>query len=256
MPGPNVHNSAMRTEKHWSNGPPPPPPAEAAKDKTQPLGGWGTDLRERFTGAVLVAVIINGLMLVASTGFLRNRPISDTGVVNADTLWAAMLLGSAPIIWGIQQVKLGRDDNGFRTRGLPSLLLVSTVLAAVFQVLLMLTWPLVADESVPRQGALAQYHNDPIAFGLVAVFVIALYAWTTVASLGFIGKWLPTSAIGSVGWMIIAGAGIWQAFVIFENTATVGSFWVWAGIALLGLVLIPVIAAVRVHDRRPQNMFL
>lgn len=74
---------------------------------------------------------------------------------------------------GVQQVKLGRDDNGFRARGLPSLLLVSTVLAAVFQALLMLTWPLVADESVPRQGALAQYHNDPIAFGLVAVFVIA-----------------------------------------------------------------------------------
>lgn len=103
----------MRSEKHWSNGPPPPPSAEAAKDKTQPLGGLGTDLQERFTGAVLVAVIINGLMPIASTGFLRNRPASDTGVVHADTLWAAMLLGSAPIIWGIKQVKLGRDDNGF-----------------------------------------------------------------------------------------------------------------------------------------------
>src|SRR5699024_2551886 len=153
MPGPNVHNSAMRTEKHWSNGPPPPPPAEAAKDKTQPLGGWGTDLRERLTGAVLVAVIINGLMLIASTGFLRNRPISDTGVVEADTLWAAMLLGSAPIIWGIQHVTSGRDANGFRTHRLPSLLLVTTVLASVFQVHLMLAWRLVAAESRSRQGA-------------------------------------------------------------------------------------------------------
>lgn len=251
-----VHNSAMHSERHRTGPPPPPPPPAGNDKKNKPLGGWGSDLRERFTSAVIVAVIINGLMLVASTGFLRNRPISDTGVVEADSLWGAILLGCAPIFLSIEHVKFGRSDNGFRTRGLPSLLLVSTLLAAILQTLLMLTWPLVAHESVPRQGALAQYLTDPIAFGLIAVFVIALYAWTTVASLGFIGKRLPTSALGSVGWLIIAGVGIWQGFVIFEHPATTEDFWVWAGIALLGLALIPVIAAARTHAVRPKHMFL
>lgn len=214
----------MRSQSHWPGGPPAPPVAD--KNGLHQNRSWGADLRERFTGAVIISVLITGLILLASTGLFRNRPISSSGIVDADSLWAAMLLGSAPLIWAIEQVKFGRDDNGFRTRGLPSLMFVNTVLAAIIQMLFMLTWSLVVDESVPEHAALAQYHSDLLAFGLIAVFVIGLYAWAAVATLGSVGKRLATSVIGSLAWIVVAGLGIWQGIFIFENRATVGSFWV------------------------------
>lgn len=245
IPSSTMHNSAMRSESHWPGGPPPPPPPIAASHRKTPLGGWKKDLKDRLTGAVVVSILVTGLMLLSGTGLLRTRPGSTASVIDPDGLWAGILVVGAPLMWAFGQVKFSRVDKGFRTHGLPSLMLVSTGLAAMLQILLMLTWPLVADDSLAGHAVLTQYHANPLAFCLVAVFVIALYAWTTVAMLGFAGKGAGTSALGTVGWLIIAGVGAWQGTVMFENPATIGSFWVWAGIALLGIVLVPIIAAAR-----------
>lgn len=245
MPGSNVHNSAMRSESHWPGGPPPPPPPIAAKHRNAPLGEWKKDLKDRLIGAGVASVVVTVLMLLAGTGLLRTRAGSTGTVVDPDAAWAGILVVAAPLIWAFGQVKFARADKGFRTHGLARLMLVSTGLATLLQILLMLTWPLVADDSLAGDVVLAQYHTDLLAFGLVAVFVIALYAWTTVATLGFAGKGAATSALGTAGWLIIAGVGAWQGIVMFENPATIGSFWAWAGIALLGIVLVPSIAAAR-----------
>ena len=245
IPSSTMHNSAMRSESHWPGGPPPPPPPIAARHHNRPLGGWKKDLRDRLTGAVVASVLVTGLMLLSGTGLLRTRAGSTGSVVDPDGLWAGLLVVAASLIWAFGQVKFSRADKGFRRDGLPSLMLVSTGMAAILQILLMLTWPLVADDSLAEHAVLAQYHTEPLAFGLVAVFVIAIYAWTTVATLGFAGKGAGTSALGTVGWLIIAGVGAWQGIVMFENPATMSSFWGWAGIALLGIVLVPIIAAAR-----------
>lgn len=234
----------MRSQSHWSGGPPPPPPPVAAKHKHAPIPSWGIDLRQKFIGAAVCAVLTTGLMLLAGTGMLRTRPGGDI-FIDPDGVWAGILVVGAPLMWAYGVVKFGRNDNGFRSRGLPSLMLIVTVLAAVLQIVLMLLWPLVVDKNAHGHTVLAQYNAEPLAFGLTAVFVLALYSWTTVATLGFVGKRLQTSLFGTLGWIVIAGVGAWQGMTIFENPATAGSFWVWAGIALLGLALIPVLAAVR-----------
>lgn len=189
----------------------------------------------------MCSVLVTVLMLLAGTGMLRTRPGGNI-FIDPDGVWAGILVVGAPLIWAYGSVKFGRDDNGFRSRGLPSLMLVVTVLAAILQILLMLLWPLVVDKNADGNTVLAQYHSEPFAFGLAAMFTLALYAWTTVATLGFVGKRLRSSLIGTLGWILIAGVGAWQGVAIFENPATADSFWIWTGLALLGLVLIPVLA--------------
>ncbi len=199
--------------------------------------------------AGFVAVLWTIFMLVSATGLLRTNNLDQ---VEPDGVWAGILAGLGPALWAYSLVSFKREDNGFRRTGLPGLVILGAPFAAAIQLASMLVWPLVVDKLMHGQTVIATYSSDPLAFGLAAAFVIAMYAWCLLCLLGMALDSMGAGLIGAILMIAVAGVGIWRGIRIFDNPPTETSLLVWAVIAVLGLVLLPVIAAV-VTRRTPDT---
>src|SRR5690606_41228321 len=94
--------------------------------------------------------------------------------------------------------------------------------------------------------------GDPPAFRVAAACVIAMCAGCLLGPLGVAVDGVGAGLIGAILMIAVAGVGIWRGIRIFDNPPTETSLLVWAVIAVLGLVLLPVIAAV-VTRRTPDT---
>src|SRR5690606_30208994 len=167
------HNAGVT----YPGGPPHGPyssPRGRQHPATKPVPTWGSDLRRMLIVAGFVAVLWTIFMLVSATGLLRTNNLDQ---VEPDGVWAGILAGLGPALWAYSLVSFKREDNGFRRTGLPGLVILGAPFAAAIQLASMLVWPLVVDKLMHGQTVIATYSSDPLAFGLAAAFVIAMYAW-------------------------------------------------------------------------------
>lgn len=239
-----MHNSAMRSQSHRSGGPPPPPPMPE-NSMIYESSSWGADLRDMLIGAVVASgVFATGTMLLSATGMLRYT-VTSNRFIEPEITTVSMVAVGGPLLWTFILVKFTRVNGGFRIQGLASLMLVGTLMATLVQLLLMLLWPLVVNHEVPVNSVIAQYNAEPLAFAVGAVYVLALFAWSAICALGFAGQARAPRIAGVIGWILMLIGGFWFGMKHFEQPATYGSFLLWAGIALVGLVLVPLIAAAR-----------
>ncbi|WP_343955746.1 hypothetical protein [Yaniella flava] len=244
----------MTNQSHWPGGPPPPPPETTKKRRgvnSKETPSWGTDLKHTVIGAVAMSAFWTLLMLLSATGMMKT---GSRHVIEPEPLWAAFLAAGGTVAWGFGLVSAKRNDNGFRPTGLPSFLLSAVVLATLIQAILVLLWPLVVDEIAFANTAFIAYASDPQAFVLISVFLLALYAWTTTCSLGFATDRISTNLLGVLGIFVVGGVGVWRAIVIFGNPLNESSIAVWAVIALLGLILLWVLATVTMKKQQGSKL--
>ena len=240
----------MTNQSHWPGGPPPPPPDLSQKRRgrsSKETPSWGVDLKNIVIGAVAMSAFLTLLMLLSGTGMLRSNP---RNYIEPSPVWAALLVAGGAVAWGFLLVSSKRNDNGFRPTGLPGLLLCAVVLVTVIQAILMLFWPLVVDEVAHSNATFIAYASDPEAFVLITVFLLALYAWTTTCSLGFASDRISTNLLGVLGIFAVGGVGAWRAIVMFENPLNESSIAVWTLIAVLGLILLWILATVTMKKQQ------
>lgn len=188
------------------------------------------------------------LMLLSGTGSLRRR--YNISVIEPDGLWAGLLVVLAATYWVSLLGKRNRVDRGFRRQGLTSLLLIGVLIAVIIQLTLMLLWPLVIDKAASGQTVIALYGSDPTSSALVAAFTVSLFVWCAVCVLLFAQGTMSRTLLGFGLLAVVAGIGAWQAINILDNPPSSTHLQVWSLIALLGVVVLPLMAAVVTRTRR------
>lgn len=209
---------------------------------SRPSPSWGADLRDLLIKAVAGAVLWTALMLLSGTGWMHTQ---DGTVIDADGVWAGLLAGFGPVVWAFSMLESRRADHGFRTRGLPGLMLLAVPAAAGIQVLSMLAWPLVVDGS----SVIARYSADPVAFAHGAALVVAVFAWSALAIMPAAGGRGATTGLAVIGLLVIGGLGAWQGVRTFDGPPSLPAALVWAAVALLGLLLVPLVALLVMRAR-------
>lgn len=241
----------MTNHSHWPGGPPRPSPSWRFSKTASPqesIPSWGRDLKRLTYAALFSSSLCTLLMLMSGNGLLRGR--SGQNVIEPDGLWAGLLVVMAATFWVSLLGKRHRVDRGFRRQGLASLLLIGVLVAVIIQLTLMLLRLLVIDKAISGQTVIALYGSDPTSSAQVATFTISLFVWCAVCVLLFARGTVSRTLLSFGLLAVVAGIGAWQAINILENSPSATHLLVWSLIAVLGVVVLPLMAAVVTRTRR------
>jgi len=194
--------------------------------------------------AVFCVALTTVLMRLSGTGFLHSRSHSLRSPIEADGVWTGILASLGPTSWAYMIVKLRCPDNGLRKQGLAWLMLLAVVIAALCEIMAMFLWSLVMDKLAHGYSVIAMYPSDFLAFSLVAVFILAMFAWSALCVVWFARETLTVGFIGLVVLFAVGVIGAWQSIRVFDKPPGEEIFLVWAAFAVLGLTLLPITAAV------------
>lgn len=187
--------------------------------------------------STVATVFWTGTIFLAATGLLRQ----DNGsVVEATAVWAGIVGGIGTAMWGFVQIEFQRADKGLRADGLPSLLLVAVPLSALIQLGGTMLWPFVVKE--PVGSLVTELHSDPTAVLQVALFVVAVMAWSMTGMFGFARGGPRLGILSGVLLLATLGLGAWQAIVLFEQPVDPSRTALWAVLAVLGLAAMTLVA--------------
>lgn len=237
----------MMHESQWPGGPPPPRKFRDAAVRQKTTPSWGGDLKRLTYRALFSTSLTTLLMLLSGTGLLRTQ---NRTTVDPDATWAAILVVMAACLWVCTCMDHHRADHGFRQQGLGSLLLVGVLMAIIIQLGAMLLWPFVIDKTTSGTTVMAQYGSDPTSTMLVATFTMALFAWCAVCALMFTRTTVVRMLLGFGLLAGVAVLGVWQGIRMLDNPPTANHMVVWFLIAVIGLIVLPVLATAAARSRR------
>lgn len=101
---------------------------------------WG-----RIIGVTAFIVALATLLIGLSALGIKQDKTFET--IDVDGLWAGICAGLPTIMFPFLLVEMSRADNGYRRKGLTSLLLLATLTACDLEVLVMMTRPLMLGDS-------------------------------------------------------------------------------------------------------------
>ncbi|WP_210603702.1 hypothetical protein [Brevibacterium oceani] len=219
----------------------------------EPIPSWSYDFWRVFGLKAFAVVFFSLTVLLSHFGLLRKNVFSDP--IEADALWLGICVGLIAVLYPFLLMNTSSADFGYRRQGLVRLLVFGIPLAAVMEVLIMMTWPfMLGDRAVPGTVA-ADLAADPSSMVLVFLYIIGSTTWMLVVIMGlaFAPIWLKIVLLP-----VYIGAIFAVEFLgirIFENSASGGLIIVWAAVAVCGLAAVGAFAALRsVLDPAPRQM--
>lgn len=225
-------------------------PAQTREHESVP--SWRRDFG-RIIGVTVIAVVIMTILVgLSSAGLLYGKRWEK---VEADGVWAGIAATLPTLIFPFMFMELSRPDHGFRRKGLIPLLLLGIPAASVLETLTVMTWPFILGDGPYPGSVAAEMTTDPMSIVLVFVFLIAATAWFTtvvmpMAICGYkVALMLLLPFLGAIFLFMIAGVRI------FDGSPSVASIIIWSAVALGGLAVLSLVAALRrVFDRSGQVM--
>ena len=217
--------------------------------ETEPVPTWSRDLRRvlgiSFGGALCVSFFI----WLASIGLMFEKGSLDR--LEADAVWAGICAGVLVFLFPFLFFEIKRVDNGFRRHGLVPLVLLGVAGGGVIITAVMMIWPLfLGDRAVPGTVA-AELGGDPASILLVLFFVIAGMAWCLALMLPMMVGGYKVALALLLPYLGTIFVFPFAAVRIFENPPNAVSTVIWAGLALAGMAVLTILAALRNVIGRP-----
>ncbi|MGP9652115.1 hypothetical protein ACT3TP_16730 [Glutamicibacter sp. AOP38-B1-38] len=200
---------------------------------------WTSALRTMLYKAIFVAVLGTVLVLLSATGMLTTT--SSINEVQRDGAWSGSTVVICAMLWTILVVDFKRSDSGLPAKGLPQLLLLSTLVAIALVLVFMISWPIAVDQNIYGGTVAAWYLFDPLAFGLSALCAIASFFWASFAFLGLTASSTTGKLCGLVYLLAVAGIGVWLASGMFMSPPAEANLALWIVLAVLGIALQPIV---------------
>lgn len=219
--------------------PEPPEPSEP-----EPTPTWMRDFRRVLVVMVFGVLFFTFIVWAATEGLIREKGTLDTPLAG-DPLWAGICAGAVVFMFPLLFFEHERSDDGFRRDGLVPLIILSVLCGAVITTAVMMTWPSVLGDEAIAGTVSGDLGGDPTSVLLVLFFIIGGMSWC-------MNVWMPM-IIGGFKvalWLILPYLGIAFFFLlmgpkIFENPASWSAIITWAAVALSGLAVLTVLAALR-----------
>ncbi len=188
-----------------------------------------------------------GLLWVGVLGMLHHHG----SPVDAESMQPGIFAAVPALAWPFFQLSTRRQDRGFRTQGLPGLMVFTILVGSVIHLLGMLSWPVIlAHRAVPGTVA-AELHRDPAAMLLVLVFLTAGMSWFSAIAQVMIFWPLSAGLIALLPFL----AGIFLipfgGLRTFESVAAPVSLLLWGLLAVTGLMAVCVVSHLVVRQRQP-----
>ncbi|MGO2052758.1 hypothetical protein CIK76_17565 [Glutamicibacter sp. BW80] len=199
---------------------------------------WIPVLRTMFYKAIFVAVMGTILVLLSATGLLTTNHINE---VQRDGAWSGIAVAMCALLFTFLGVDSKRPDSGLPAKGLPQLLMLSTLAAVLLMLIFMISWPIAVDQNIYGTTVAAWYISEPLAFGLSALFVIASFFWSSLALLGMTASKMPCKLLGYVFLFAVAGIGMWLGSGLFMSPPAEANLALWIVLAALGIALQPIV---------------
>ncbi|WP_181275175.1 hypothetical protein [Brevibacterium oceani] len=204
---------------------------------------WARDFL-RVLGLSLFGVLFfTATVWFAALGLLQEK--GGTDPIEADPIWAGICAGVTTFVFPFLFVEFRRNDSGFRRKGLIALVVLSVVIGGVIVTAVMTTWPFIlGDRAIPGTVS-GELSSDPASIVLLLFFIISGMAWclSIIMLMTFGGfkyvMWMLLPYLGSVFFFTFGGKRV------FENPPSGGSTMFWAVMAVAGLAVLTVVAALR-----------
>lgn len=202
---------------------------------------WCADLRRAVLCGLGTAVFATVLILLAKTGALQTQNRSR---VDLDVTWAGIILAIFGALWPYLLISTTRDDAGYRHRGLAGVLAIAVPAAGLLDVVAVGVWSLLVDTRIPSDGVLATVLTDHVSLLTVAALSTTVHAWSTACVIGFIRPSPVRLAVALPGWLLVGGLCVWRTIAGLEQPPSVPGLLAWGVLALLGLVVMALVAVV------------
>lgn len=227
----------------------PPPPGPLPLREEEPVPTWTRDFLRVLGFTLFGALFFTFLIWFASTGLMVGNNFE---IIEADAMWMGICAAGLAFLFSFLFMEHKRPDDGFRREGLLPLILLSVVASAVIVSLVALVWPFfLGVRAVPGTVA-AELNADPASFFLVLLFFIGGMAWSTGMMLpmmigGYkVALWLLLPYLGFVFLIFFAGVEV------FDNPPSLLATMIWVVVALIGLAVLTVLAALRNVIDKPK----
>lgn len=222
----------------------PPSPGPPPLHEPEPVPTWSRDFLRVLGIAFFGAVAFTFFVWLASTGLLRAKG-SWHDTVEADPIWAGICAGMIVCLFPFLFAELKRFDSGFRRKGLIPLVVLSALCGGAIVTAVMMTWPFfLGDQAIPGTVS-ADLAGDPASVLLLLLFSISGMSWCLSIVMpmvlgGF--RYALGLLVPYLGMMFVFPfAGI----RIFENPASGTATIIWVIVALSGMAVLTVLAAMR-----------
>ena len=124
----------------------------------------GRDLG-RIIGLTAFIVALATLPIGFSALGVKQDKTSET--IDADGLWAGICAGRPTLMFPFLLVEMSREDNGYKRKGIISLLLLATLTACGLEVLVMMTRPHMLGDSAVMGTVATELTSDLLSIVLV-----------------------------------------------------------------------------------------
>jgi hypothetical protein len=213
-----------------------------ARREEQPARSWWADLRLFTLCAVGIVTGTTVLLLLASTGLMRHE---NTGVpIRADATWAGTLASIGAIMWAFLPISSSRPGFGYRHQGLPGLLVFGVMIATGVDLLVMLTWPLIAGDRAAPDAVLATLASDPASAAALALLLLTLHALGAFVVLGFVRGGMGSSLVATGLFLVLIFVGAWQGVRLFDRPPSASGLLGWGVAAVLALAVVGTASAI------------
>lgn len=204
---------------------------------------WARDFL-RVLGLSLFGVLFfTAVVWFAALGLLQEK--GGTDPVEADPIWAGICAGVTTFVFPFLFMEYQRNDSGFRRKGLIPLVVLSVVIGGMIVTAVMMIWPFIlGDRAIPGTVS-GELSSDPASIVLLLFFIISGMTWclSIIMLMTFGGfkyvMWMLLPYLGSVFFFTFGGKRV------FENPPSGGSTMFWAVMAVVGLAVLTVVAALR-----------
>lgn len=204
---------------------------------------WTRDFL-RVLGLSLFGVLFfTAVVWFAAMGLIQEKSGPDQ--VEADPIWAGICAGVTTFFFPFLFMEYRRDDSGFRRKGLIPLVILSVVIGGMIVTAVMLTWPFIlGDHAIPGTVS-GDLSSDPVSIVLLLFFIISGMSWCLSIVMPMLlggfkyALWLLVPYLGSIFFFTFGGIRV------FENPPNGGSTMFWAAMAVAGLAVLTILAAMR-----------
>ncbi|MCU4297504.1 hypothetical protein D3I60_10500 [Brevibacterium permense] len=227
----------------------PPPLGPLPLHEVEQVPTWTRDFLRVLGVSLSGALFFSFLIWFASTELMLQQNFE---VIEADAVWMGICAGILAFFFPFLFMKHKRPDDGFRREGLIPLALFSVVASAVIVTLAALVWPFFLGERAVPGTVAAELNADPASFFLVLLFFIGGMAWSMCMMMpmmigGYkVALWLLLPYLGFVFLICFAGVRV------FDNPPSLLATMIWLAVALSGLAVLTVLAALRNVIDKPK----
>lgn len=215
----------------------------------KPVPTWTRDFVRVLGVSLFGALFFTFLIWLASTGLMVGNNFE---IIEADAIWIGICAAGLAFLFPFLFMEHKRPDDGFRREGLIPLILLGVVASAVIVTLVALVWPFFLGERAVPGAVAAELNADPASFFLVLLFFIGGMAWSTCMMMpmmigGYkVALWLLLPYLGFAFLIFFAGVQV------FENPPSLLTTMIWVAVALIGLAVLTVLAALRNVIDKPK----